>query len=92
MVAIASYTPFYLSLSLCLSLSGSLSLSLTSKRLIRGGVVVVAAAKKNEWVLERVSLKDTFYRDWGKMQQILKAGYPKPVSVAMNGDIKVGTK
>jgi hypothetical protein len=54
--------------------------------------VVVAAAKKNEWVLERVSLKDTFYRDWVKMQQILKAGYPKPVSVAMNGDIKVGTK
>ena len=58
-------------------------------RLIRG-VVAVAAAKKFEWVRERESIKGSFYRDWDKMQQILKAGYSKPVSLAMNEDIKVG--
>jgi hypothetical protein len=72
-----------------LSLSLSLSLSLYMTRLIRG-VVAVAAAKKIEWVRERESIKGSFYRDWDKMQQILKAGYSKPVSLAMNEDIKVG--
>jgi hypothetical protein len=52
--------------------------------------VAVAAAKKIEWVRERESLKGSFYQDWNKMQQILKAGYSKPVSMAMNEDIKVG--
>ncbi len=49
-----------------------------------------AAAKKIEWVRERESIKGSFYRDWDKMQQILKAGHSKPVSLAMNEDIKVG--
>jgi hypothetical protein len=54
--------------------------------------VPVVAGKKNEWVQERSSLKDTFYRDWVKMQQILKAGYAKPVSMAMSENVKVSKK
>ena len=52
--------------------------------------MAVTAARKIEWVRERESIKDDFYSDWDKMQQIMKAGYSKPVSVAMNEDVKVG--
>ena len=47
--------------------------------------MAVTAAKKIEWVRERESIKDDFYSDWDKMQRIMK-----PVSVAMNEDVKVG--
>ena len=41
---------------------------------------------------DRECLKDTFYHDWDKMQRILKAGYPKPVSLEMNNEVKVMIK
>ena len=41
---------------------------------------------------DREHIKDSFYHDWDKMQRILKAGYPKPVSLAMNNEIKVMIK
>ena len=52
-------------------------------------VVPVAVMKRSQWVRDRGEIKDTFYHDWEKMQRILKAGYPKPVSLAMNDDVKV---
>jgi hypothetical protein len=57
---------------------------------VRG--VPVAVTKRGQWVRDRELIKDTFYHDWEKMQRILKAGYPRPVSLAMNDDVKVTTK
>jgi hypothetical protein len=54
--------------------------------------VPVAVAQRGEWVRDRERLKDTFYHDWDKMQRILKAGYPKPVSLEMNNEVKVMIK
>ena len=51
--------------------------------------MAVTAARKIEWVRERESIKDDFYSDWDKMQQIMKGGYSKPVSMAMSEDVKV---
>jgi hypothetical protein len=48
--------------------------------------------KRGEWVRDRAVIKDTFFHDWEKMQRILRAGYPRPVSLAMNDEVKVMTK
>ena len=55
-------------------------------------VVPVAVTKRSSWVRDRKQIKDTFYHDWEKMQRVLKAGYPKPVSLAMNDEVKVMIK
>lgn len=57
---------------------------------VRG--VPVAVTKRSEWVRDRAVIKDSFFHDWDKMQRILRAGYPRPVSLAMNDEVKVMTK